>query len=396
MTIAQRQKVLIVDDEPKNQRIIKETLEDLVSYETASSGEEALKIVESYLPDIVLLDIMMRGMSGYEVCKQIRNNKKLASVKVILVSGKAMLEERLEGYAVGADDYITKPFVPEELFAKAKVFLKLCASEKQLAILNQSLEDRVKERTRQLIETKAKLISSAKMAALGEMAGGIAHEINTPLATIGMLSEQIGEIITEDPIDQNAVLKMTQSITQTVKRIDSIIRGLRTFSRDGSQDHFDHVPLKKILQETLVLCSERIKISGVQLRIKPMNDDLIIRCRSVQISQVLLNLINNSCDAISKLPEKWIEIDAQKIEQNIQISVTDSGHGIPEEIREKIFQPFFTTKDTDKGTGLGLSVSKGIIDAHLGTIAVDTACPNSRFLICLPAGHTSRDDQRST
>src|SRR6185312_15086367 len=111
--------------EPRNQRIVAESLDGEVAFKTVSNGEEALAALEAAAMDLVLLDIMMPGIDGYEVCRRIRANPALALTKVILVSGKAMIEERLKGYDVGADDYMTKPFVPEELLAKTRVFLKL-------------------------------------------------------------------------------------------------------------------------------------------------------------------------------------------------------------------------------------------------------------------------------
>lgn len=380
----EKQKVLIVDDEPRNQRIIAETFEDTVEQQYASSGEETLKVLESYQPDLVLLDIMMPDISGYDVCKSIRANPKFKFIKVILVSGKAMLDERLTGYEVGADDYMTKPFVPEELLAKSKVFLRLNKVEKELSVLNQSLEGQVYERTRQLIEAESRLIHSAKMAALGEMAGSIAHEINTPLSTVMMLSNQISELLNEQPPDLVETARMTQVISDTAGRIAGIVRGLKTFSRDGNKDAFAAVPLKQILNDTLALCNEKLKNGNIKLIIENSATDFTIECRPVQISQVLLNLINNAQDAIQQLPEKWININFEKQPDFVQIFITDSGSGISEEIKSKIFQPFFTTKQIGVGTGLGLSISKGIVDAHHGSLDIDKNCTNTRFVLRLP------------
>ena len=388
--MSREQKVLIVDDEARNQRIIVEILADTVEHRSASSGEEALKMIESFSPDLVLLDIMMPGIDGYEVCKRMRNNPKLALTKIILVSGKAMVEERLKGYEAGADDYLTKPFVPEELLAKAKVFLRLTSVEKQLSDLNQFLEDKVQERTRQLLDAEALLVNTAKMTALGEMAGGIAHEINTPLGTIRMIGDQIQELVAEENIDQKSITEMTQLIGETVNRISSIITGLKTFSRDGSQDRLDAAPLKQLVETTLNLCRDKLKHASVRVEVERITDDLEIQCRPVQICQVLLNLINNACDAIFPLSEKWIKISAEAQTDGVQISITDSGNGIPEKVRTKLFQPFFTTKDIGKGTGLGLSISKGIIDAHHGKLTFDSTCRNTRFLLTLPASQSAQ------
>ncbi len=382
--VLQKQKVLLVDDEKRNQKIVIEILEDLVDLKVCSSGEEAMEVVEQFDPDLVLLDIMMTGIDGYEVCRRIRANPKLVLTKVILVSGKAMIDERLQGYEVGGDSYMTKPFVPEELLAIAKVFLRLSYVERELSVLNKGLEEEVQRRTSQLLDAEGKLIASAKMSALGEMAGGIAHEINTPLGTIGLLADSLQERLTEPEVDVPALLKMTEMMASTVKRIGRIINGLRTFSRDGSNDVFTVTPFREVLETTLSLCGERLKQSGVELQIADFPEDLQIRCRQVQLSQVLLNLIGNSCDALDGKPAKWIRVGAEKTALGTRVIVTDSGHGVPLEVAKKIFQPFFTTKDVGKGTGLGLSISQGIMTAHGGSLSLDPACENTRFIIELP------------
>ncbi len=379
-----KQRVLIVDDEPRNQRIVTEILEDLVDLNTASNGEEALNIADTFLPDLVLLDIMMPGIDGYKVCKELCTNPKLTTTKVILVSGKAMIEERLMGYEVGADDYMTKPFVPEELLAKVKVFLRLNEVEKQLNETNLNLESMVNERTRQLLDAESKLISSAKMSALGEMAGGIAHEINTPLGTLSLITEQMNQMLKDNELNKQTLIDLIKIVQDTVKRIHSIVIGLRTFSRDGSNDRFQIASVKSIIDSTLVLCQEKIENSGIHIQVSPIPDTLHIQCREVQISQVLMNLIGNACDAIASLPERWIKISAQTVGNELQISVTDSGPGIPENVYQKLFQPFFTTKEIGKGTGLGLSISKGILDAHRGSLIVDRGCKNTKFVVRIP------------
>ena len=383
MTI--QQSVLIVDDEPRNQRIITETLDGVVPLQVASTGEEALKVIEKTVPSLILLDIMMPGMDGYEVCKRIRTDPKCALSKIILVSGKAMIEERLKGYDVGADDYMTKPFAPEELLAKARVFLRLAAAEQQLADINRSLEEKVQERTRQLTEAQGMLVNTAKMAALGEMAGGIAHEINTPLGTIQLVSEQLTDLISDEKLDKAAMADSVQIIIRTVQRIGAIVRGLKTFSRDGTKDALNLFPLSQIVTDATALCGEKIKYNCIKLEIDPIPDGVTAYCRPVQISQVLLNLINNSCDAIATLPEKWIRISVSAVDGSVLLTVTDSGKGISESVRAKIFQPFFTTKEIGKGTGLGLSISKGIIEAHRGSLGIDAASPNTRFVIKIPS-----------
>ena len=379
-----KQKVLIVDDEPRSQRIILEILGDLAECQVASSGDDALTMAETFLPDLVLLDIMMPGMDGYEVCRRFRSNPRLSHLKIVLVSGKAMIEERLKGYEVGADDYLTKPFDGEELLAKAKVFLRLTSTELELNLVNKSLEQKVLDRTNQLLEAEARLVTSAKMSALGEMAGGIAHEINTPLATLSLIVNRLKRQVELPMFDRSDVSRMIEISEKTILRISGIIRGLSAFSRDASRDDFEMVSLSKIIESSVLLCGEAMKHNEVKMIIETIPDEVKVKCRPVQISQVIINLIGNACDAIESLPDKWIKIGIRNASGPIVLFVMDSGRGIPESIAKKIFQPFFTTKDVGKGTGLGLSISKGIMDAHGGSISVDFECENTCFLLSFP------------
>jgi C4-dicarboxylate-specific signal transduction histidine kinase len=263
--------------------------------------------------------------------------------------------------------------------------VRLATIEKQLSEQNLSLGQTVEEKTNQLVRTEAKLVTAAKMCALGEMAGGIAHEINTPLGTIALLAEQLVELSREVPMNAELVSKMAASIGPTVERINQIILGLRTFSREGSKDDFESTSLAGIVASTLALCQEKVKSSRVDLRIEPIADHIVIRCRAVQISQVLLNLISNSCHAIAAAPEKWIQISVRASRDFTEIMVADSGSGIAPEVQEKMFQPFYTTKEIGEGTGLGLSISKGIAEIHGGSLILDQTSPHTCLVLRLPS-----------
>lgn len=269
------------------------------------------------------------------------------------------------------------------------MLLPIIINRRIAADLNEVLETRVQERTEQLLDAREKLVTSAKMSALGEMAGGVAHEINTPLAVISMVSEQVQELLAEDPIDKTEIIKMNASIGGTVKKISTIVQGLRVFARDGGQDPFSSASVRSIVESTLALCEEKMKHNSIKVTVDEIASDFHLLCREVQISQVLLNLLSNACDAIAAQPEKWIKIEAVRVGGNIRILITDSGHGLPAHVQKKLFQPFFTTKEIGKGTGLGLSISKGIMDVHQGSLTCDTTCPNTRFIIECPAAPAS-------
>lgn len=245
---------------------------------------------------------------------------------------------------------------------------------------SQKAEKLVDLRTRELEISKIQLINSSKMASLGEMASGMAHEINNPLAIIQGKVKVISMMLEDLHITNPNLFTEIHKIKLTTDRIDKIVKGLRNFSRASNNDPFEPISLQKLLDETLDLCSEKFKAHGIDLKIKSV-PDVTILCRPSQISQVFINLLNNSSDAIENLDKKWIEISFQTLNNKVSIIFTDSGQGIPADIATKIMEPFFTTKEVRKGTGLGLSIAKSIVDTHHGSLWLDQSCNNTRFVI---------------
>lgn len=229
---------------------------------------------------------------------------------------------------------------------------------------------------------------SAKMASLGEMAGGIAHEINTPLAVISMLAGQSADLFGDDKPDYNQIMQNISVIEKTTQKIAKIIVGLRAFSRDGKNDPLVATKISQIIEDTLSFSKERIVNHDIELEVANLSEgpELVVDCRASELGQVLLNLLNNAHDAVMEYKgKKWIKIETLRVENNmIEISITDCGPGIPKKNRENLFNPFFTTKEIGKGTGLGLSISKGLVEAHGGTIFLDETCANTRFAFRLP------------
>lgn len=228
-----------------------------------------------------------------------------------------------------------------------------------------------------------KLLESSKMSSLGEMAGGIAHEINNPLAIIHGKASAMRRRFTRGLIDVEKSNEDLNKIEATVERISKIIKGLRSFSRNVEQDPMEKIKLQQVIDDTLELCKERFRNHNIDLKVN-CPEDIIISCRPAQISQVIMNLLNNAHDAIEKFPQKWVSLDVKNSGSRIEISVTDSGTGISSEIVDKMMQPFFTTKEVGKGTGLGLSISKGIVEDHQGLLRYDSTSKNTRFVIELP------------
>ncbi len=233
--------------------------------------------------------------------------------------------------------------------------------------------------------------NTSKIAVLGEMAGGIAHEINNPLAIIYGSAEQLKKSLSNmAKLNPTRITHLTEKILNTTERISKIVKGIKSFSRNVSEDPFEIVKLDQIIQETLDFGGSRIKNHNVELKLDKLTPNLTLECRSVQISQVILNLLNNGTDAISGQPEAWIALSTYDKDTHVEIVVTDSGNGIAPEILDKLMTPFFTTKGVGKGTGLGLSVSKQIIEeTHQGEFFYNKASPNTEFVIRIPKRQVS-------
>ena len=242
----------------------------------------------------------------------------------------------------------------------------------------------------ELKEAEIRLIQSSKMASLGEMAGGVAHEINNPLAVIRSTADLLYRLEKREPLPPDQICLQLERITATCDRIARIIKGLRAFSRSAERDPLEHVPIKTVIEDTLSLCAERLRTHGVKLEVGNI-PDLSVLGRATQLSQVLLNLLNNAYDAVLPCADRWIRVEAmERSDDWIEIAVTDGGPGISKEVADKVMQPFFTTKSVGKGTGLGLSISKGIVEDHGGRLYIDRSSRNTRLVVELPTRKTSQ------
>jgi len=235
-------------------------------------------------------------------------------------------------------------------------------------------------------EQEAKILQSSKLASLGEMAAGVAHEINNPLAIINVAANMLSKLLKRNNITIPAIVTSVETIEVTVARISKIITVMRTISRESMEFRKEEVLFIELIQDVFALCSERFKNNYVDLRLKinNPNQDVTIYCDKIQLSQVLLNLLNNAYDATEGTEYPWIEVRFSDDAQNDFICIENTGKKIDKSIIPKIFNPFFTTKEVGKGTGLGLSISKSIMDRHHGSIELVPESENTTFILKLP------------
>jgi signal transduction histidine kinase len=224
---------------------------------------------------------------------------------------------------------------------------------------------------------------SSKMNSLGIMSSGIAHEINNPLSIIqGYTTKLVKSHLDGSATQENNVLALNK-IKNSVERIDKIVKGMRSISRDAEKDELVQTPINSIIETINVLSSERFRNSDIAFTIGNI-PNAIINCRSSQIEQVLINLLNNSYDAIIHQDQKWIKLDFKITHDTLSIYIIDSGNGIDIEIAQKMMMPFFTTKEIGKGTGIGLDISKQIMNDHGGKIWYNKNNLNTCFVLEFP------------
>lgn len=250
-------------------------------------------------------------------------------------------------------------------------------------IISLPMDELIKAR-RELKEQEAKVYYSAKLVSLGEMAAGIAHEINNPLAIIQGSSDQILRQLNNPEISIEKIKSSSQKIQNTINRISVIIKNLKSLSRNGERDPFIPVNLQNFILPSVEVSREKFLFDGIDLHIEPFDEKIEIIGQEVSLSQVTMNLLANAFDAAQagKHP-KWVKISVTEVTPYIEIRFQDSGDGILPEIRSKIMEPFFTTKPINKGTGLGLSICKNILENHGGTLLLDEEQPHTTFIMRL-------------
>ena len=418
--------ILIVDDTPANLEVISDTLSD-AGFEVAiaPSGERAFKQLQLQLPDLILLDVMMPIMDGFEVCQQLKANPITQDIPVIFMTALSDTESKTKGFELGAVDYITKPFQEAEVLARVKTHL-------QLRRLTKNLEQQVAQRTSELNRalqalqsSQLQLVQSEKMSALGNLVAGIAHEINNPLGFVNGNVNHIEEY-TQDllglldlyqqhypqPIDaiqaeeeaidldylREDLPKLIRSTQEGIKRITNISTSLRTFSRADS-DRPIPFNLHDGIDSTLLILKHRLKANQTRPEIEVItNYGLIpkVECFAGQLNQVFMNILANAIDAIDEflLNEKTnqkkrngkIHIHTELLNRSVMIRIKDNALGMSEEVKARIFDHLFTTKGVGKGTGLGLAIARQIVtEKHNGSIEVNsTLGQGSEFIITLP------------
>lgn len=361
-------RILVADDEPDMLRFLKSQLIDNYQVIEAVDGNQAYEKASQFLPDIVLLDMMMPEKDGLQVCRELRGRTSTKRIPIVLLTARADEETKLQALAAGASDFLSKPFSTTELHVRIKNLISSHEYQRQLTKQNQILEATLE----QLKETETQLVQTEKLASLGRMSAGIIHEINNPLnfakTATHMLKRQAGQLPAEDRDEFEETVK---DIEEGIDRVRIIVSDLRSFSHPNTE-MFEDVSVRNLITSTLRFLSHEWK-EKVEI-VQNFSEEATIWGNRHQLIQVLINLLQNSIDALKKkefaTDKPCIEIAGLLRDDKFLLVIRDNGPGIPPENLSRIFDPFFTTKDVGEGMGLGLSICYRIMESHQGRLTV--------------------------
>ncbi len=359
-----RERILVVDDQPVNVRTLNEILRQDYNISVATNGSNALALVAADTPDLILLDIMMPEMDGYEVCRRLKADETTCSIPVIFVTAMGEEEDETKGLKLGAVDYITKPVSPSLVKARVHNHLQLKKQHDQLKVSVSILHHET-----EILQQKADL---------GIQAGGLAHDLNNVLAS-AMVIDILPSLLPAGLEQEKTINDVIRHVKESLKLGREICQGYTSYLRDMGEDKKVQ-PVLPLLQP-LDMYARQFKgrlTQDIQANLPP------VRCKGHQIKRVLVNLFTNACQAVEGVRDQLITVRLWSENNRVFLALADNGPGIAADVLPHIFSERFTTREN--GTGLGLFMAKNIITAHGGTIEVDSReGMGTTFTISLPA-----------
>ncbi|MBB3047682.1 PAS domain S-box-containing protein [Litorivivens lipolytica] len=475
------EQVLLVDDNPTNLQVLYKTLEHSgYTLLAARDGPQALSIAEKAIPSLILLDIMMPDMDGFEVCRRLKANEQTRGIPIIFLSALTDTDAKVKGFSLGAVDYVSKPFQAEEVRSRVRTQLRIHRLEMQLARRNAELEDENFQILRSVSEAIFSLdrqgrissvnpqaealvgrtdsqcigealfdffdfqamqshieevISEGKLLSLdqvevrardgreltlalycaalegdkrvvvlrditewlenqkalqsardelhnqrqhlahmerlstgGEMAAGIAHEVNQPLTAVSNYAIVAQRFLEQDPIEKSKLKEVLEKIVVQSQRASDVIQRLRSYIRKPTSEGRVPLDINTVMQEVVMLAEVDSRINGVSITFEPTEELPATLADDVQVQQVALNLIRNAMEAMRGAPDDFggVRVRTYLDGDEVGFAVEDRGCGLSAEMEEKLFSPFVTTKEG--GMGVGLSICQSIVQAHGGSI----------------------------
>ncbi len=373
-----KSKILIVDDDADTVELLTKRLRAEGYYTSeAYDGEQALRQVGEYQPDLIILDIKMPKIDGYEVCRRLKGSEDTKLIPIIMLTVKRKIPDKVKGLDVGADDYMPKPFDHRELSHRVRYWT--------------AVKMEVEERVREIKRLEQELIKSERLAAIGQTVASLAHYIKNIL--FGLKGGVYLVNVASKENETDSLKTGREMIERNIGRISDLVLDLLEYSRERELEYENCFP-NEIADEVCGLMEARAKEYGVEIikDFDPSMREVLLDPRGIH--RCLLNLVSNAIDAClfdSNKEKKWV-VQVRTILQNdgtVRFEVSDNGCGMDEEVKKKLFTNFFSTKE-GRGTGLGLLITQKVVQEHGGTITVDSQPgKGSTFTIRLPCTDVS-------
>jgi signal transduction histidine kinase len=385
-SLSRKPKLLIADDEPDMLGFLKTQLQKQYEVIEAVDGQQALEKSRQFLPDLILLDMMMPEKDGIEVCRELKNQVSTQGIPIILLTARADDETKMRALESGASDFLSKPFSTTELHVRVKNLVESHHYQRDLARQKNALESTLE----QLKETEGQLVQNEKMASLGRLSAGLIHEINNPLNYAAQALYVLRTKKDQLPEAERPVyVEVLDDIEDGVQRVKRIVTDLRTFTHPHMGGGKDLIEVKEVVDTAFRFLSHELK-DHVKLEVKILEGQTML-ADSNKMVQVFINLIQNASDAFKEKKfaegdEARLFIESREENDRVFIRIRDNGTGIDPQVMGKIFDPFFTTKDVGQGMGLGLSLCFRIVQEQEGHISVKSEKGNwTEFTLDLPA-----------
>jgi signal transduction histidine kinase len=380
--------ILIVDDERSMVRLLEQLLAHAGYQKLSGTSDprEVVRLCDELEPDLVMLDLRMPHLDGIEVLHQLKRRRAETYLPVLVLTADVSRESKRAALEAGASDFVTKPFEQTELLLRVRNLLEMRFLHRDLRRQNETLEVQIQERTHQLLE-------AGKLATMGNLLAGVAHELNSPLSVI---LGQVG-LFSQTGVDPKARARV-KDIGEAAERCVRIVRSFLTMARRHPPER-GHVSLNHLLREAVELLSFELRIASIEIVYDLERDLPLVWADGHQLKQVIVNLVTNARQAVQdSAPPRQLRLATRYDERHssVGIEVADSGPGIPAELRARVFEPFFTTKPDGEGTGLGLALARGMVEGHGGSIEIESAPgEGARFIISLPLGAPPESQEES-
>ena len=390
-----RQKILIVDDNPKNRAICEEIFEEDFDLVHAEDGTSALRLARERHPDVVLLDVMMPGVNGYEVCQRMKADPDIGHIPVIIVSAKGQTNEIIEGFDSRADDYIVKPFVNSELRARVRAILRLKDAQEELQQANRKLH----EHTRQLEEANERLKELDRIKA--GFTAMLVHDLRSPLSVVQVTLQMLES---DSLVAQSEYQTLIRESLASCNDLFELTSDLMEIFRSESTTmvlSLTRMSLQKLVEEACRQATVLAKKKDITIDLSLPGEPALIRADSYKLQRALTNLLSNAVKFTPRGGTIGLHVTILEssgsvdVSPDVLIEVIDSGDGIPPHDLPFIFDPYYqaNTQNSGMGSGLGLAIVKRIVAAHSGEVSVKSKLgQGSRFSIRLPLGLQNADE----